>query len=536
MALSYVTYTANGSTNQFDVTFSYIEQSHVKVYIDNVADNSFTWVNASRIQTSSTPSNGAVVKIDRDTPTDARLVDFVSGSVLSEADLDKSANQNFFSVQENVDAMSDKLGLDNSNLWDATSKRIINVANPTSDQDAVTKHFLENTWLSTTDKTNLTTVAGKSTELGRLGTADAVADMALLGTTDCIADMNTLGTSAVVEDLNILGTSDVVTDMNVLGTSSNVTNMNTLAGISSNITTVAGISSNVTTVAGISSDVTAVAGDATDIGAVAAKATEIGRLGTADAVADMALLGTSAVVADMALLADADVIADMALLADADVIADMNTLATSDIVSDLNTLATSDIVSDLNTLATSDIVSDINTLATSDIVSDLNTLATSDIVSDINTLATSDIVTDLNLLATSDFVSDLNTMATSDNVANLNTVADNIAGVNSFAERYRVASSDPASSNDAGDLAFNTSSNVLKYYNGSAWQTITADTDVKTKVSSNDTTAGFLNGKLVGGTNVTLTEGSDGGNETLTISASVTETDPSAIPFAIALS
>ena len=38
MALSYVTYTANGSTNQFDVTFSYIEQSHVKVYIDNVCD------------------------------------------------------------------------------------------------------------------------------------------------------------------------------------------------------------------------------------------------------------------------------------------------------------------------------------------------------------------------------------------------------------------------------------------------------------------------------------------------------------------
>ena len=37
------------------------------------------------------------------------------------------------------------------------------------------------------------------------------------------------------------------------------------------------------------------------------------------------------------------------------------------------------------------------------------------------------------------------------------------------------------------------------------------------KVSSNDTTAGYLNGKLVAGTNITLTEGSDGENETLTI-------------------
>ena len=43
--------------------------------------------------------------------------------------------------------------------------------------------------------------------------------------------------------------------------------------------------------------------------------------------------------------------------------------------------------------------------------------------------------------------------------------------------------------------------------------------DQLVKVSSNDTTAGYLNGKLVAGTGVTLTEGSDGSNETLTISA-----------------
>lgn len=46
-----------------------------------------------------------------------------------------------------------------------------------------------------------------------------------------------------------------------------------------------------------------------------------------------------------------------------------------------------------------------------------------------------------------------------------------------------------------------------------------AATDEKAKVSSNDTTPGFLNGKLVAGANVTLTENNNGGNETLTISA-----------------
>ncbi len=114
--------------------------------------------------------------------------------------------------------------------------------------------------------------------------------------------------------------------------------------------------------------------------------------------------------------------------------------------------------------------------------------------------------------------SNINTVAGS--IANVNTTASNITGVNSFAERYRVGSSDPSSSLDEGDLFYNTTSNELKYYNGSSWTAIVADTDVKVSVSSNDTTPGFLNGKLVAGTNVSLTEGNDGGNETLTIAAS----------------
>jgi len=41
-------------------------------------------------------------------------------------------------------------------------------------------------------------------------------------------------------------------------------------------------------------------------------------------------------------------------------------------------------------------------------------------------------------------------------------------------------------------------------------------------VSANDTTAGYLNGKLIGGVLTTLTEGNDGGNETLTIDVDIT--------------
>lgn len=49
--------------------------------------------------------------------------------------------------------------------------------------------------------------------------------------------------------------------------------------------------------------------------------------------------------------------------------------------------------------------------------------------------------------------------------------------------------------------------------------------DELVKVSVNDTTAGYLNGKLVAGTNISLVENNNGGNETLTINASGGATD-----------
>ena len=46
-------------------------------------------------------------------------------------------------------------------------------------------------------------------------------------------------------------------------------------------------------------------------------------------------------------------------------------------------------------------------------------------------------------------------------------------------------------------------------------------------MSANDTTAGYLNGKLVAGTGILLTENNNGANETLTIATSSSPTDPS---------
>lgn len=62
--------------------------------------------------------------------------------------------------------------------------------------------------------------------------------------------------------------------------------------------------------------------------------------------------------------------------------------------------------------------------------------------------------------------------------------------------------------------------NFIELYNAQA--ALAAGSGVV--VSANDTLAGFLNGKLVAGTNIILTENDDGGNETLTVDLAATIT------------
>ena len=303
------------------------------------------------------------------------------------------------------------------------------------------------------------------------------------------AAINVLGTSAAVEDMSILGTAAIVEDMSILGTSSNVTAMG-LLGVSAVVTDM-----GILGTAAIVEDMS-ILGTSGNVSAMAL-------LGTSAAVADMAILGTSAIVADMAILGTDDVVADMAILGSSDVVTDMNLLATAAVVEDMGLLATSAnvaamghigtsanvtamgllgtsaVVTDMGILGTAAIVEDMALLGTSANVTSMGLLGTSAVVEDMGLLATSAVIEDMGLLATSTVIEDMGLLGTSANVTamgnvsgsitNVNTVASNVAGVNSFAERYRIASSAPSSSLNVGDLYFDTSANELKVYKSSGW-------------------------------------------------------------------
>ena len=57
----------------------------------------------------------------------------------------------------------------------------------------------------------------------------------------------------------------------------------------------------------------------------------------------------------------------------------------------------------------------------------------------------------------------------SDNMSAVTSVNTNLSGINSFAERYRVQAGVPSSSNDVGDLVFDTTANKLKVFDGSSY-------------------------------------------------------------------
>ena len=276
---------------QFDLSFPYLSSTHVSITVNGTATTAFTFATSTRIQLNTGPTAGDVVVIKRATSPNTRLVDYQTGSVLSDEILDKDSLQAFYLAQEANDVADIVLSKNASNLFDAGNERITNVANPTGAQDVATKNYLESTWLSASDKTqlnalnttNLNTVAGAvsnvNTVAGAITNVNTVAgkntQIGLLGTSDAVNDMNVLGTAGIVQDLNLLGTTANVSAMGNLGTSTNVTNMATLGA--------SGVVGNIATVAGVASTMSAAATNATNAASSASAAS-----GSASAAANSA--------------------------------------------------------------------------------------------------------------------------------------------------------------------------------------------------------------------------------------------------------
>ena len=283
MANSFVRYTGNGSTTAYSIPFSYRSTADLTTTISGVANTNFTLNAAGTTLTFDTaPANGSAIEIRRRTSQGSRLTDYASGSVLTESDLDTDSTQAFMMGQEAIDDAGDVIKLSNTNFqWDAQSKRVTNVADPTSAQDAATKNYLENTWLSASDKTTLNNV---NSNISAINTVNS--NMSAITTTNSNAtNINTVAT-------NIGSVNTVATDITKVIAVANdlaeaVSEVETVADdlneTTSEIDTVANAITNVDLVGGSIANVNTVAGSIAAVNAASTNATNAANSATAAA-------------------------------------------------------------------------------------------------------------------------------------------------------------------------------------------------------------------------------------------------------------
>lgn len=93
-------YTGDGSTTNYSVTFAYLKEADVKVTLDHVATTAYTFANATTIQFTTAPASGVKIRIFRDTDVDAARFVFASGSALKAGELNENLDQLLYADQE----------------------------------------------------------------------------------------------------------------------------------------------------------------------------------------------------------------------------------------------------------------------------------------------------------------------------------------------------------------------------------------------------------------------------------------------------
>lgn len=161
MADSIVTFASIGqATSSFSFSFDYLEATDIDAFVEGVsvfANNASTGTavggNTYTVAFSSAGSKtltfspavpqGSTVRIERNTDLTSKAVDFSDGAVLTEVALDSAVDQLFFAVQESNDKTAEGIAVQPDGKFDALSKVIKNVANPTNAQDAATKTYVD---------------------------------------------------------------------------------------------------------------------------------------------------------------------------------------------------------------------------------------------------------------------------------------------------------------------------------------------------------------------------------------------------------
>ena len=161
MANTYADYTGDGSNTDFAITFDYIKTSHVVVEVNEGqgagglnkwvrktlgagADYTVVTSPTKKVVFNSAPGNNVRVRVLRDSDASTGIVDFENGSVLTETELDNSYTHNRYLAEEAEEGITGGSLVKNTDgQFDADGLRLENLADPDSDDDAVSKGYAD---------------------------------------------------------------------------------------------------------------------------------------------------------------------------------------------------------------------------------------------------------------------------------------------------------------------------------------------------------------------------------------------------------
>jgi len=100
MAVVQNTYTGNGSTVLYSLSFSYLDQADVKVSVNGTIVTNYIFATASSIQFLTAPGAGTAIRIYRETDIDQASATIFPGSAIKAQDLNDNFTQTLYAVQE----------------------------------------------------------------------------------------------------------------------------------------------------------------------------------------------------------------------------------------------------------------------------------------------------------------------------------------------------------------------------------------------------------------------------------------------------
>ena len=249
MAVTQNTFTGNGSTVLYSFTFPYLASTDIKVSVNGTNTTAYTLANATTIQFTTAPVNGAAIRIYRTTDDAQTKATFFPGSSIRAQNLNDNFTQGLYAAQEANNASSSAVttatgAVTTANTASTNATAAVATAN-TASTNASAAVATANT-ASTNASAAVTTAnaasASATSATSTANTALSTANAASTNAANAVSVANTASTNA----------SAAVTTANTASTNSSaaVTTANTA---SSNATSAVTTANNALTVANTAS-------------------------------------------------------------------------------------------------------------------------------------------------------------------------------------------------------------------------------------------------------------------------------------------